>query len=218
MRGAVPKQYLPLLGRCMIELTIAPFLKMTWIDGIVVVIDADDQQFARLDVSRAAGVRTVVGGAERSDSVFAALESIAQAQPDPENIFVLVHDAARPCVSIEDVERLRDAASDDDGGLLAQSVTDTLKIAQHERVQSTPDRSLMWRAQTPQMFRLDLLRKALRAASEQGLAVTDDASAMEHAGYHPRLVESRSQNLKVTYPEDLRMAEFWLRERQTRSA
>jgi 2-C-methyl-D-erythritol 4-phosphate cytidylyltransferase len=109
-----------------------------------------------------------------------------------------------------DIEKLCEEADDTHGGLLASPVTDTLKQASNGKVATTVDRSAMWRAQTPQLFRVDLLTQALRDSRDAGFEVTDEASAMERAGYKPRLVRGRESNIKVTYPEDLRLAEFWL--------
>ncbi|MGQ0528264.1 MAG: 2-C-methyl-D-erythritol 4-phosphate cytidylyltransferase, partial [Panacagrimonas sp.] len=149
-------------------------------------------------------------GAARAESVLAGLEVVAERTRGFEEVFVLVHDAARPCLDWADLERLRDESDDEHGGLLAMPVTDTLKKSKKGKVAATLDRSLIWRAQTPQLFRLDLLRQALHDCDERNLEVTDEASAMERAGYKPRLIRGRESNLKVTYPEDLLLAEFWL--------
>ena len=152
-------------------------------------------------------VRVVLVGAARAESVRAGLDVVAAAAQGFADVNVLVHDAARPCLNWADLERLRDEAGDEHGGLLAVPVIDTLKRAkQGVRVEATVDRSLYWRAQTPQLFRLDLLIAALRDASTRGIEITDEASAMEFAGYHPRLVRGRESNLKVTYAEDLALA------------
>ena len=132
---------------------------------------------------------------------------------------MLVHDAARPCVPREDIQRLvagvREAGV---GGLLAQPLADTLKRGDRAgRVQSTLDRSFLWRAQTPQMFPVEALRRALARALGDGVRVTDEAAAMERAGHPVQLIEGSAANLKVTYPEDFALAEFWLR-RQGRMA
>ena len=155
------------------------------------------------------------GGATRADSVAAGLNALDAAPRD----WVLVHDAARPCVPREDIQRLvasvREAGV---GGLLAQPLTDTLKRGDRAgRVQATLDRASLWRAQTPQMFRIDALRRALARALGDGVRVTDEAAAMERAGYPVQLIEGSAANLKVTYPEDFALAEFWLR-RQGRIA
>ena len=126
--------------------------------------------------------------------------------------WVLVHDAARPCVRQADIESLiRTVTTSDQGGLLAMPVRDTMKLANNNHcVEQTIDRTKLWHALTPQMFRLQELQTALTKALEDGYLVTDEASAMEHAGYHPLLIEAHSDNIKITRPEDLALAEFYL--------
>lgn len=210
MGQARPKQYLNLRGRALLEWSLAPFLDTGWIDGVVLVLAKSDGDYAKLPVARHPKIVTTIGGAARAESVLAGLESVANRTQGFDEVYVLVHDAARPCLDWSDLERLRDEADDKHGGLLAMPVTDTLKKGKKGKVAGTLDRSLVWRAQTPQLFRLDLLRQALRECQEHNLEVTDEASAMERAGYKPRLIRGRESNLKVTYPEDLLLAEFWL--------
>lgn len=160
-------------------------------------------------------IRYCAGGKTRADSVAAGLNALDAAPGD----WVLVHDAARPCVPREDIQRLvagvREAGV---GGLLAQPLADTLKRGDRAgRVESTLDRSFLWRAQTPQMFPVEALRRALARALGDGVGVTDEAAAMERAGHPVQLIEGSAANLKVTYPEDFALAEFWLR-RQGRMA
>lgn len=206
-----PKQYLPLRGRALLEWSLAPFLDAGWIDGVVLVLPKADSEFAKLPIARHPKIIVTHGGASRADSVLAGLTMVARNSGAPgAPVYVLVHDAARPCLTVEDVERLRDEASDEHGGLLAVPVTDTLKQERRERAARTIDRAELWRAQTPQMFRLDLLREALAGSLSNGAALTDEASAMELAGHKPLLVRGRESNLKVTYPEDLPLADFWL--------
>lgn len=206
-----PKQYLPLRGRALLEWSLAPFLDASWIDGVVLVLAKSDSEFAKLPIARHPKILTVVGGAARADSVLAGLRAVGSASAGLEGpIYVLVHDAARPCLTVGDIETLRDEASDDNGGLLAVPVTDVLKRETRERSTATIDRSELWRAQTPQLFRLDLLRVALEANASKAHASGDEAASMEAAGYKPLLVRGRESNLKVTYPEDLPLAEFWL--------
>lgn len=205
-----PKQYLPLRGRAMLEWSLAPFLDSGWIDGVVLVLARSDPDFARLPVARHPKIVITTGGSARAESVLSGLETVTERTRGFDEVYVLVHDAARPCLDWSDLERLRDESDDKHGGLLAVPVTDTLKKGKQGKVSSTLDRSLIWRAQTPQLFRLDLLRSALQECEERNLQVTDEASAMERAGYKPRLIRGRESNLKVTYPEDLLLAEFWL--------
>ena len=155
----------------------------------------------------------VTGGAERCHSVLNGLEALRQHADLTD--WVLVHDAARPCLAVADLDRLMNELADDPvGGLLAAPVRDTLKQADSAgRVATTVDRSRLWHALTPQMFRLGRLRDALNAALARGLLVTDEAGAMEAAGFAPRLIEGRADNVKITRPEDLALAEFYLAHR-----
>ncbi|MDT0499024.1 2-C-methyl-D-erythritol 4-phosphate cytidylyltransferase [Algiphilus sp. W345] len=206
-----PKQYLPLAGRCVIEWSLAPFLDCDWIAGIVVVLAAADCEFAKLPVSRDDRVFSVDGGASRAESVLCGLRWIeANAGKADGRSYALVHDAARPCLRQQDLDRLRDLASNADGGLLAVPVTDTLKREAQSRVDETISRDALWRAQTPQLFELSRLVQALEVAASSGLAVTDDASAMEAIGARPHLVRGSGSNIKITHAEDLALAEFWL--------
>lgn len=214
MHSARPKQYLKLRDRALIEHSIKVFMQAAWIEGIVIVLAPGDEDFARLGTARHPRLHTAAGGATRAQSVLAGLQKISELDAgnvNPANPpYVLIHDAARPCVTRDDLERLRDEASDEQGGLLAVPVSDTLKRAESGRAAATVDRRELWRAQTPQLFRLDLLRQALEHCAAQGVEVTDEARAMEAAGGRPRLVPGREGNIKVTYPDDLALAEFWL--------
>ena len=157
-------------------------------------------------------IRTVEGGNERFDSVRRALLALSDDAHDDD--FVLVHDAARPCLHDDDLAALIAAGRDSDSGaLLAVPVSDTLKRAADRRVEQTVARDDLWRALTPQMFRLGSLRAALDAALREGVAPGDEARAMEHAGYRPLLVRGRADNIKVTEPYDLELAEAILASR-----
>lgn len=209
MRAGKPKQYLKLRGRSVIEYAIAPLMDAPWIDGVVVVLAPGDEEFARLALGRHWKVHTTAGGQTRPESVLAGLRRVAELAK-AEAPYVLVHDAARPCLVRPDLERLRDEATGEHGGLLALPMADTIKRAEGTHAASTLNRRELWRAQTPQMFRLDLLRHALEECASRGVEVTDEAAAMEAAGHRPRLVHGREANVKVTYPDDLALAEFWL--------
>ncbi len=206
-----PKQYLPLLGRPLIHHSLAVLCAAPEIDKVFVVLSVGDAEWARHDWS-ALGPKLVplfCGGATRADSVLAGLRAISAeaAQSD----WVLVHDAARPCLAAWHIDKLiRELAHDEAGGLLAVPVADTLKQADAQRrVQRTVPRDSLWQAQTPQMFRYVMLRRALESAH----GVTDEASAIEAAGLHPRLIEGDATNLKVTFPLDLHLAEWILQNR-----
>lgn len=209
MRAARPKQYLRLKGRALIEWSLQPLLACRWIRSVVVVLPPGDRRFRQLPVARDRRIVAVAGGATRAQSVMAGLEVVARLQGAGKP-YVLVHDAARPGLRAADLRRLRDEASDRHGGLLAVPSVNTLKQAQGGRALQTLDREHIWQAQTPQMFRLDLLQQALDACEQRHESVTDEASAMERQGFRPRLVLGSAANLKVTYPEDLRLAAFWL--------
>lgn len=209
MATGQPKQYLPLLGRTLIEWSLQPFVAEARIAGIVVVLAAGDRYFETLSVS--GRVRVAHGGAERADSVRAGLQALAEAAGDD---WVLVHDAARPCLRAEDLQALMETlAGDAVGGLLASPVTDTLKQADGQKVVATVPRANLWRAFTPQMFRYALLSEALQQAHVSKISVTDEAAAVERLGYAPRLVAGHADNIKITLPEDLVTAELILRRR-----
>jgi len=210
MGGELPKQYLPLAGQPMIYHALATLCASADIATVFVVLAPDDTQFHQYDWS-AFGDKLqplYCGGAARAESVLNGLMA-AELEPDD---WVLVHDAARPCLSREQLARLITGLRDDKvGGILAVPVADTLKRADAaQRVVHTENRDGLWQAQTPQMFRTGLLLQALIAAPK----VTDEASAVEALGLHPKLVESETTNFKVTYPQDVRLAELLLKERK----
>lgn len=209
MRAGRPKQYLKLRGRCLIEHSVGLLIDAGWIDGVVIVLQPGDEEFARLPLGRHWKVHTAAGGATRAASVLSGLARVAELARS-EGVFVLVHDAARPCLLRADLERLRDEASTEHGGLLAVPMADTVKRAEGQHAAATVNRRELWRAQTPQLFRLDLLRAAVAHCVDKGVDTTDEAAAMEAAGHRPRLVAGRESNIKVTYPDDLALAEFWL--------
>ena len=205
MAGTVPKQYLTLAGRSVLEWSLAPFLVRPEFHAIVVALAVDDARWPLLPLASDKRILAVEGGAERADSVRAGLMAIAEHAHAQD--WVLVHDAARPCLAAEDLENLLATVADDPvGGLLAVPVPDTLKRAGEDgRVDVTVSRTRMWRALTPQMFRYGLLRQALEQGS--GVHVTDESSAVEALGLKPRLVAGRGDNLKITVPEDIAVAE-----------
>ena len=211
MGAEKPKQYLTLAGRAVIEHTVERLLEHPKLDGVVVAVAAADSWWPRTDFANHPDVASVPGGAQRSDSVLNALDLLAR-RGEPED-WVLVHDAARPCVRRDDISKLVAALADyPDGGLLGVPVHDTMKRTDaSDRVCETVPRELLWHAYTPQMFPLERLRAALRHAAAQGRAVTDEASAMEYAGYRPLMVEGHPDNIKITRPGDLPLAEFLLR-------
>lgn len=210
MRADRPKQYLRLAGRTILEHTLDCFLDHPRLKGLVLSLAADDPFWPALPCATDPRIQRVEGGAERADSVLAGLLCLVELGAQAGD-WVLVHDAARPNLARSDLDRLLAELADDPvGGLLAVPARDTLKrIGADGRVAETVDRSLIWQAYTPQMFRFAALHRALADALVAGVAVTDEASALEWAGQAPKLVEGRADNLKITRPEDLE----WLRQR-----
>jgi 2-C-methyl-D-erythritol 4-phosphate cytidylyltransferase len=205
--GNTPKQYLPLHGRPLLWHAVAVLARHPRIERVFVVLHPKDEHFARQpwgELGKVEGLR--LGGETRADSVRNALGALPGVATDD---WVLVHDAVRPCLTAAMLDRLlAEVGEDDAGGLLAVPLADTLKRADAQaRVLATEPREGRWRAQTPQMFRRGALLDALRAARE----ATDEASAIEATGLKPRLVMGSDLNLKVTWPEDLLLAEMVLR-------
>ncbi len=204
-----PKQYAQVGGRTVIAHTLAALAAVPRIAGTLVVLAPEDIQF-EAHVPGFTGRVARVGGATRAASVAAGL-GVLREQGVPEDDWVLVHDAARCLVLPAWIDALIDAClSDPVGGLLALPVADTLKSEREGRVEATVPRAGKWAAQTPQMFRLGLLERALR---EAGDAVTDESSAVEALGLAPRLVPGALENLKLTWPADFALAERLLETR-----
>ncbi|OBY92336.1 MULTISPECIES: 2-C-methyl-D-erythritol 4-phosphate cytidylyltransferase [unclassified Pseudomonas] len=204
MRADRPKQYLDLAGRSILERTLDCFLGHPRLKGLVVCLAADDPWWPTLPSASNELIHRADGGRERADSVLNGLLRLTELGATPDD-WVLVHDAARPNLARTDLDRLLDELEFDAvGGLLGVPARDTLKrVGADGRVVETIDRSVVWQAYTPQMFRLGALHRALADALVADAAITDEASAMEWAGYAPRMVEGRVDNIKVTTPEDL---------------
>ncbi|QEY58477.1 2-C-methyl-D-erythritol 4-phosphate cytidylyltransferase [Pseudomonas sp. C27(2019)] len=204
MQAACPKQYLSVAGKTILERTLECFLEHPSVQGIVLALAEHDRWWPQLSLAVHPRISTVVGGAERADSVLNALLALPGRGAKADD-WVLVHDAARPLLTREDLDRLLTRlAADPVGGLLAVPARDTLKhVSADGCVLKTIDRSVIWHALTPQMFRLGLLQHALAAALQAQVAVTDESSAMEWAGFTPRVVEGLASNIKITCPEDL---------------
>jgi 2-C-methyl-D-erythritol 4-phosphate cytidylyltransferase len=203
------KQYAPIAGKPMLRHAIERLLALPELEVLFVVLAPDDTDFRKYDWSVFGGrlAPLYCGGASRRDSVLNGLIAAASAV-DPED-WILVHDAARPCLGKPELRRLiEEAGKDEVGGILAVPVADTLKRADDERrIVATAPRDGLWQAQTPQMFRHGMLLRALRDAAH----VTDEAGAVELLGYKPKLVEGSTRNLKVTLPSDLDVAQAILR-------
>jgi len=206
MAADVPKQYLQIAGKTILEHTIERLVSHPKIDGVVVAVAADDIRWGTLKFNTKKPIIKTLGGEQRCHSVKNALYEVSR--HGAEQDWVLVHDAARPCLRHQDLDKLITQLSQHlVGGLLALPVKDTLKRADDkQRVMETVERDMLWRALTPQMFRLHLIRKVLNNAIDKGIIVTDESSAVEQAGYQPKLVEGHADNIKITTPDDLALA------------
>ncbi len=208
MQADRPKQYLELAGKTVIEHALSRLLQADVFTAIVVAISEEDPYWPDLAISRHQKVITAPGGKERADSVLSGLKTIRGRAADDD--WVLVHDAARACITTADIHHLINALVNDEvGGILALSSPDTLKRVQGLCITGTLDRSHIWRALTPQMFRYGMLKTALEQA-QGNPAITDDASALELQGLQPKIVEGRPDNIKITRPEDLALAQFYM--------
>jgi 2-C-methyl-D-erythritol 4-phosphate cytidylyltransferase len=216
MGADIPKQYLTLGDRTVLEHTLDTLLSCQRLTGVILVLSPADQRRAEIEQRYAQqALETVRGGAERCHSVLNGLDYLATQATDDD--WVLVHDAARPCVRAEDIERLMSTLEGgSEGGLLGVPVADTMKRVDNDlSISGTVDREDLWHAYTPQMFRLGALRTALQQAIGSGQTVTDEANAMELAGYRPRMVQGSRDNIKITVPSDLPLAAFYLQSRQS---
>lgn len=217
MGGALPKQYLTLCGKPVLQHGMERLLGHPAVTGLVVAVAGHDPYFQALAESlRHYGKPLIVapGGAERCHSVRSALRELAQSAAADD--WVLVHDAVRPCVRRADLDKLMSALSGHAlGGLLAVRVTDTVKCADAAgQVTATQPRDELWLAQTPQMFRLGKLTGALDYVIKNNIRATDDAAAIEALGGRPLLVEGHADNIKITRPGDLALAEFYLKQQE----
>ncbi len=210
MKSMIPKQHLMLGNKTILEHTLLRLLAHPAIEKVVVVVSESDEYFSKLPIMNDPRIVVTIGGAERSMSVLNGLACV-------ETEWVLVHDAARPCITLGDLDKLFEVAiQQDDGAILASPVKDTMKRADHhQQITETVPRCQLWHALTPQMFPTQLLTDAIDSGISQGLVLTDEASAMELAGYYPKLVAGRADNIKVTLPEDLALAEFILTQQES---
>lgn len=212
--GAMPKQYLRLNGKTIMEHTLDKLLSLQPA-GVAVALDSADTRWQQLRVFQQSRVHPVQGGDERADSVLNALHYLQDKLDDHD--WILVHDVARPCVQLSDIRKLMTTLKTSKvGGILAAPVSDTLKQADSNNcIESTRDRQQLWAAMTPQMFPYRLLVTALEQARARNLAVTDEAMAVELAGFRPALVSGSRDNIKVTHAEDLAIAETIIRWQET---
>lgn len=207
MQADCPKQYLTIGGKTILEHAINALLLHPRVQRIIVAIGPDDDCFHRLPIARDRRISWVTGGGVRAESVMAGLQAAGDSG------WVLVHDAARPCLHQDDLNRLLAVtATDCVGAILASPVRDTMKRAEPglAAIAHTVERQDLWHALTPQLFPLPLLKTCLARALTEGATITDEASALEHCGLHPQLIAGRADNIKVTRPEDLALAAFYL--------
>lgn len=207
MQTECPKQYLSIGNKTILEHSVYALLAHPQVTRVIIAISPGDSRFAQLPLAQHPHITVVDGGNERADSVLAGLRAAGDAE------WVLVHDAARPCLHQDDLASLlaiRETSRT--GGILAAPVRDTMKRAEPgvAAIAHTVERTDLWHALTPQFFPRELLHDCLTRALNEGATITDEASALEYCGFHPQLVEGRADNIKVTRPEDLALAEFYL--------
>lgn len=209
MPGACPKQYRSILGKSVLQHCLESIGSMPVFSRVVLALSANDPYWPAVRDRLAPGLldnlQVVIGGDERADTVTAALAALADIAE--ENDWVLVHDAVRPLIRTSDIEHMiATLVGEPAGGLLAIPVRDTLKSATDDNsVAATIDRSRLWQAQTPQMFRYGVLTEALAEARKRNLGMTDEASAIELLNLPVRLILGRQDNLKITFEEDLQL-------------
>ena len=212
MQANCPKQYLLINNESILSHTVMRLLSHPRIAQVILALGEHDQYFNESELAHHNDIIRVKGGAERVDSVLSGLQAVDR-QKYP---WVLVHDAARPCVSHEDIDNLiNQCLSNNCGGILATPVRDTMKrgvskIGAMNTIKNTVDREQLWHALTPQLYKTVELTHAIEQALVQGLIITDEASAMEHANHKSLLVSASSENIKITHPNDLALAEFYL--------
>ncbi|MEX2367211.1 MAG: 2-C-methyl-D-erythritol 4-phosphate cytidylyltransferase [Pseudohongiellaceae bacterium] len=213
MGATVAKQYLRIDHRTILELTIERLHRIGRLEKIVLVLHPEDSSWTFLNTSHYSNIVTAAGGEERCHSVLNGLEYLKNEAAD--NDWILVHDAVRPCVSVGDIEKLISVLADDPvGGILASRVRETVKRAGGDTILETLNREDLWLAATPQMFRYRILHDAMEAAIGNNLQATDEAAAVEAMGLNVKLVTGRSDNIKVTHPEDIELARFILEQEQ----
>lgn len=216
MQSTVAKQYLTIGNRTVIEHTLDALLSHPQIDSVVVVLHPQDSEFRTLEIAASPLVEVVIGGTERVDSVLNGLQHCVNKVSLNSGSWVLVHDAARPCVTHKELNDLFSCENTCDGAILAVPVSDTIKRAAQSQkfatfeIAETVDRAELWQAQTPQFFPLQKLITAIQLAQSSEVNITDEASAMEHAKASIQLIEGRSTNIKITRPSDLALAAFYL--------
>jgi len=207
MKSDKPKQYFTLAGEPILQHVVNLFSSHPHIEKVVVVLHAKDHWWPSLQLSHPEKILTAIGGKERVHSVLLGLDFLSDYAD--KNDFILVHDAARPCLQSNDISRLLSALKNHEiGGLLGMPVVDTLKkVDDNDCVERTVPREHLWHAQTPQCFRYELLKSAIEKSLTKNHIVTDESSAIEYAGFKPKMIVGDVRNIKITYPEDIELAE-----------
>ncbi|WP_218813767.1 2-C-methyl-D-erythritol 4-phosphate cytidylyltransferase [Rickettsiella endosymbiont of Dermanyssus gallinae] len=212
MKSDIPKQYLSVKGKCILEYTLNTLLNYSAFEKCVVVINARDKNWPSIKLNHPKLI-TTTGGNERANSVFNGL--VALKPFIKENDWVLVHDAVRPFLHSSDIDKLISEIGDDPlGGLLGSPLKNTIKRIEDKHCLETLDRQKLWQALTPQMFRYHWLFKALNSAVEKQQTITDESNAIELLGKHPKIIEGRSDNIKITDSYDLAFFDYCLHTRQ----
>ena len=208
--GAVPKQYLEIAGIPVLAHSLNRLAAVQQIDAIFVGISETDRHWQKLPLPPGMQVACYTGGQSRAETVWLGLQALQECASADD--WVLVHDAARPCVQVKDIDALISAVVPSlEGGLLAIPVTDTIKVAtQDSTAKQTMDRRMLWRAQTPQLFRFSVLYTALQAVVHDLESISDESAAVEKLGLNPLIVQSSERNIKITNSKDLQLAEFFL--------
>ena len=209
-----PKQYLTIGFKTVLEHSLNAFMALPEITGIIVVTADADPYWPQIQLATHKPIDQIIGGEERCHSVYNGLNHLLTRSTKID--WVMVHDAARPCVTSQDIKLLySECQKSRRSGILASPVTDTLKRSGiDQQIQQTVDRQELWRALTPQMFPFDELYRSLKSCIEQQRIVTDDAQALEHRGVEVRIIEGRSDNIKVTHAEDFPLAEIILKRQE----
>lgn len=214
MQQERPKQYLPLKGEDLLTTTVRLFLKAAHLHSGVIVHGKADRYFTPFSDIGGERLKYIEGGASRAESVYNGLQLLVEEQGVEG--WVIVHDAARPGLSVEELNHfIRSVLKDSPaaGGIMALPAQDTLKVVEEERIRKTLDRSQVWQAQTPQMFPLKLLYELLGDGLKKGLNLTDEASVLEYNGLSPQIYRGYAHNFKITYPEDLTLMRLYLEAR-----
>lgn len=212
MGADCPKQYLPFDKNTVIETTLNTLLDFERIEGAIIVLNQDDQYWSQLNFTHKKPVYTTIGSSERSGSVFNGLQKLSEIT-QTDQVVVMIHDAVRPCITHDDLSKLvKNCDNGEDAVFLAHPVTDTIKTADAKGYSlTTVDRRNLWRAFTPQVFTFNLIEKALKFVVKHQLEITDDVSAVEQIGIQTKMLLGRSDNIKITYPQDILVAQTILK-------